>query len=254
MDCYKVLEKAFVATFMDELLPGIFHNFANPLNGIMGRAKLMQRRLNGFVRTIETRYPAIAKELSAEYGKLLSDIDSVNNESERFFNMFVVSTGKFYAIGAGAPEKLNLSRILETELAFSDFYLDFKHHVKKEVSFDPDLPELKGITSHVSMAFWLILREGMKQVRAGSQEIIRIATGYDKERVFVRLACPDDGSLANALAGSQEGKGGEKTPLACAVELLQCAFPGTEAAYDRESQQIVIGIPYHIKSGKGAGK
>ena len=42
---YALLEKVFVATFLDELIPGIFHNLANPLNGIMGRSKLMQRRL-----------------------------------------------------------------------------------------------------------------------------------------------------------------------------------------------------------------
>ena len=50
---YTHLEKKFVETFLDELLPGIFHNFANPLNGIMGRSKLMQRRLDDFVKKLE---------------------------------------------------------------------------------------------------------------------------------------------------------------------------------------------------------
>ena len=61
-DLYTHLVKKFVATFLDELMPGIFHNFANPLNGIMGRSKLMQRRLENFVRKIENRYPEIENE------------------------------------------------------------------------------------------------------------------------------------------------------------------------------------------------
>ena len=58
-DLIHILEKKFVATFLDELLPGIFHNFANPLNGIMGRSKLMQRRLDDFVKKIETVIPRL---------------------------------------------------------------------------------------------------------------------------------------------------------------------------------------------------
>ena len=43
-----LLEKEFLATFLKELMPGILHNFANPLNGIMGRSKLLQRRIDAF--------------------------------------------------------------------------------------------------------------------------------------------------------------------------------------------------------------
>ena len=35
---YRELENDFLSTFMGELMPGVLHNFANPLNGIMGRA------------------------------------------------------------------------------------------------------------------------------------------------------------------------------------------------------------------------
>jgi len=76
-DLYTHLEKKFVATFLDELIPGIFHNFANPLNGIMGRSKLMQRRLDDFVKKMETRYPSIENEMGVDYKKLISDTEFV---------------------------------------------------------------------------------------------------------------------------------------------------------------------------------
>jgi hypothetical protein len=81
-DLYAYLEKKFVATFLDELIPGIFHNFANPLNGIMGRSKLMQRRLDDFVKKMELRYPNIENDMGVDYKKLISDIHSISNESE----------------------------------------------------------------------------------------------------------------------------------------------------------------------------
>ena len=125
-DLYTHLEKLFVATFLDELIPGIFHNFANPLNGIMGRSKLMQRRLDDFVKKMEMRYPNIESELGMDYKKLISDIHSINNESEKFFDMFRIATGKFYALGTEGVEQLNLSSLIEAELGFADFYMDYK--------------------------------------------------------------------------------------------------------------------------------
>ncbi len=130
-DLYLFLERRFVDTFLDELIPGILHNFANPLNGIMGRSKLMQRRLEDFVRKIENRYPEFENETGADYKKLISDINAINNASEELFDMFRLATGKFYALGARDVERLNLSVLIEAELGFADFYLDYKHNVKK---------------------------------------------------------------------------------------------------------------------------
>ena len=111
-DTYAFLEKTFIASFLDELLPGIFHNFANPLNGIMGRSTLMQRRLGDFVKKLEDRYPEVEREMGEDYRKLLSDINAINRESEKFYDLFRVATGKFYAIGAHGVDKLSLSSLI----------------------------------------------------------------------------------------------------------------------------------------------
>ena len=253
MDLYLFLEKRFLATFLDELMPGIFHNFANPLNGIMGRAKLMQRRLEDFVRKIEIRYPEIEKEIGADYKKLISDINAINDAAEDFFDMFRSATGKFYALGARDVESLNLSALIEAELGFADFYLDYKHNVKKETHLDMGVPSITGITAYYSIAFWVLIREAAKNAQMRNEETFRIVTTSDDQWVIVSIS-HIGGSLIQGWreilfpAGVDPdrltfGTDGEKN-LIYALMLFRLAG-GAEMTYDRDADLFTIRIRYH---------
>lgn len=98
-DRFRDLEQAFVATFQHELIPGILHNFANPLNGIMGRAQILKKRIEDNLKKIHDQYPHVASEFSDIHKKILSDITSITTESDRFYNMFHDVSGKFYTLG-----------------------------------------------------------------------------------------------------------------------------------------------------------
>src|SRR5512133_786 len=101
--------EGFDATLTTELIPGIIHNFANPLNGIMGRATLMQRRTAEQVRKIQDLYPEMPSETVAGLNKILQDADSIVRESDRFFSIFRDLTTKFSALVPREEEKINLS-------------------------------------------------------------------------------------------------------------------------------------------------
>ena len=253
-DLYLFLEKRFLATFLDELMPGIFHNFANPLNGIMGRSKLMQRRLEDFIRKIENRYPEIEKETGADYKKLLSDINSINDTSEEFYDMFRLATGKFYALGARDVESLNLSVLIEAELGFADFYLDYKHSVKKEIHLDMGVPSITGITAYYSIAFWMLIREAAKNAQKRNEETFRIATTSDDQWVIVSIS-HIGGSLVRGwreilfpvgadpdllTCGTDEEKN-----LICALMLFRLAGGGVEMTHDGDADLFTIRIRYH---------
>jgi hypothetical protein len=83
---YQELDGEFLATFMGELMPGVLHNFANPLNGIMGRAKLLQRRLEDSIKKMEARFPGFAQDFGAE--KIIKDVHTISGESDRFLILF----------------------------------------------------------------------------------------------------------------------------------------------------------------------
>lgn len=251
-DLYLFLEKRFVATFLDELMPGIFHNFANPLNGIMGRSKLMQRRLQDFVRKIENRYPEIEKETSADCKKLISDINAINNESEKFFDMFRMATGKFYALGARDVESLNLSALIEAELGFADFYLDYKHNVKKEIHLDMGVPSITGITAYYSIAFWMLIREAARNAQKRNEETFRIVTTSDDQWVIVSISHIGDSlvrgwrELLYPVSADPDpltcGTDGEKN-LICALMLFRLAGD-VELTHDGDADLLTIRIRY----------
>jgi hypothetical protein len=252
-DLYLFLEKRFIATFLDELMPGIFHNFANPLNGIMGRSKLMQRRLEDFVRKIENRYPGIENETGADCKKLISDINAINDASEEFYDMFRKATGKFYALGARDVESLNLSVLIEAELGFADFYLEYKHSVKKEIHLDMGVPSITGITAYYSIAFWMLIREAAKNAQKRKEETLRIVTTSDDQWVIVSIS-HIGGSLVPGWQETLFPVGADPDPLTCgtdeeknlicALMLFRLAGGGVEMTHDGDADLFTIRIRY----------
>ncbi len=253
-EIYRFLEKQFIDTFLGELIPGIFHNYANPLNGIMGRSNLMQRRLLDFVKKIEARYPDVERELGADYKKLIADINAINNESDKFHDMFRASSGKFYAIANHGVETLNLSKLIEAEMGFSDFYLDFKHNIKKDIRLDLDVPDISGITGYYSMALWMLIRLAMSGLRDCRDKVFSIETGHQEGVVFIKIS----GMGRELMSGWKEGlvdfrissmDGTERYKLSCALLLLKQGSQDVDLSYDEDTETLTIRVPYrHAKA------
>ncbi len=179
--------EGFDATLTTELIPGIIHNFANPLNGIMGRATLMQRRTAEQVKKLQDLYPEMPAETVAGLNKILQDADSIVRESDRFFSIFRDLTTKFSALVLREEEKINLSQLIANEMRFSDFYLDFKHEVNKTLHLDDRLPEITGVYAVYSLCFAALLRRAMRVMKASPRKDFSIATGHGESAVFVTI-------------------------------------------------------------------
>lgn len=148
-EIHGVLERVFQDTFTEELVPGIVHNFANPLNGVMGRSRLLQRKLTDIMKRADAEKDTSDLENNK---KLIRDVDSIAHEADRLSDLLQTVTGKFCAIGDRTAQKVNLSELIELEMRFFDFYLDFKHSVKKTLRLDRELPEVKGAPTDYSLA------------------------------------------------------------------------------------------------------
>jgi len=196
-EIYKELESDFTSTFIHELMPGVLHNFANPLNGIMGRSKLLQRRIDETVKKINENFPETAAGLQDELQRIKNDIRSVNKESESFFEMFRDASGKFYALAAKGEERINISQLLAAEMRFSDFYLEFKHEITKNIQFDYDSIDIKGNAAELSLVFWRLIRFAMTRALKADMKDFSLTTEHDNENVFVLIkysgdAVPED--------------------------------------------------------------
>ncbi len=184
---YQALEDDFTSTFIRELLPGVLHNFANPLNGIMGRSKLLQRRLDTAIKKLNEQFPETAAAMQDEVQRITNDIRAVNKETESFFDMFRDATGKFYALATKGEERINLSHLLAAEMRFANFYLEFKHEITKKVQFDNDINEFKGNTAELSLVFWRLIRFAMAQALKSEKKEFFLVTLHNNEDVVVLI-------------------------------------------------------------------
>jgi two-component system NtrC family sensor kinase len=173
------LKTDFTATIAEELIPGILHNLANPLNGIMGRTRLLQKRMADHVRRVQAQPPSAAQDLAEGCQKAVRDVDAIAQESDRLFHLFRSISGKFYAISPSGIEPINLSLLVEAEMAFADFYLDFKHEVTKKIRLKSDLPEINGQVADFSLFLTALLRYVMDSLRGKPVKEFSISTAHD---------------------------------------------------------------------------
>ena len=191
-EIYKALENDFTSTFIHELMPGVLHNFANPLNGIMGRSKLLQRRIDDTIKKMNERYPEAVSGLRDELSRINNDIHSVNKETESFFEMFRDISGKFYSLAARGNERINLSQLLAAEIRFANFYLEFKHEISKNIDLDQNIPEFQGDISELSMALWSLIRFAMTRALKSQEKEIFLKTEHDSDNIIISIAYSGD--------------------------------------------------------------
>jgi signal transduction histidine kinase len=182
-NCYRALEKEFESTLAGEIIPGILHNFANPLNGIMGRSKLLQRKLE-----MDSTGSGSAVDYEALYPKLFRDADLISRDTDKLSHLLQNVAEKFYVINRTSVERINLSELIGMEMDFFDFCLDFKHNVKKNIDLDPEIPELKGVPAELSLSFWALLRLAMLRVKDGELRELHVSSGYADRCVRIGIA------------------------------------------------------------------
>ncbi|HPJ95705.1 MAG TPA: hypothetical protein PK022_00240 [Syntrophales bacterium] len=249
---YNALREQFLASMYDELMPGILHNFANPLNGIMGRAKLLQRRLDGHVRKIRERYPDAAFGLKEDYEKLLKDVSSINQESDKFSDLFWDVARKFQGIAEDRQEKVNLSQLLTAEMRFTDFYLSFKHEVKKNLIFKEDLPDVTGSLADYSLSFFALIRRAMTAMKNRSTKEFFISTDNDGQMVYVLLrdtGLPFSGEslrFVDELAENADlpTMSSRADGFFDACLLLKYHGARIRLSHDADFNEVVVAIPY----------
>ncbi len=193
---YLVLQKEFAETFTKDLVPGILHNFANPLNSIMGRSKLLQRRFEEVTAKITQAHPEVADQSREDFQRIKTEITAINNESEIFFDLFRSLSGKFYMLDSKGESRVNLSQLLTDEMRFFFFYLDFKHELKKTMKLNYDIPSFKGNIAELSLAFWKLIRFAVSRSLASILKEFYIETNHDNKHVSVIIR--DSGAVLPA--------------------------------------------------------
>lgn len=241
----KKIATGFDATLITELFPGIIHNLANPLNGIMGRATLMQRRMADHVKKMQDFYPELPADMAAGLKKIVQDSDSIVREADRFFSLFRDLTEKFSAIAPREQERIDLSHLIAGEMRFADFYLDFKHEVEKTIALDDQLPEITGVYAVYSLCMSGLLRRAMRGMREAEKKAFSVATRQDGRCVIVEIGDTGRFTLEEAARkeGAASGEDGAEKELHDIIALLELCGARVHRKREREWNRIIIEIP-----------
>jgi signal transduction histidine kinase len=259
VDRQKLINKiagGFDATLIAELFPGIIHNLANPLNGIMGRATLMQRRTAEHVRKMQDFYPEMPADMAAGLKKIVQDADSIVRESDRFFSMFRDLTEKISAIVLREEERINLSQLIAGEMRFADFYLDFKHDVDKTLALEEQLPEVTGVYAIYSLCLSGLLRRAMRVMKASPKKEFSIATRHVDGSVVIEICDTGEVDISEArqrpqlnaepanTASGAEGANGELLDI---ITLLEDCGARIQLQRDGGRNRMTIEVPVSVK-------
>ncbi|MCX7817073.1 MAG: hypothetical protein N2317_06150 [Syntrophales bacterium] len=236
---YKKLEEDFKSTIVSELIPGIIHNFANPLNGIMGRAQIMSRRIQQLVALIEENHPDVMNHCGELLSRLIRDVEIMNDESERFHRMFEVVGTKFQYLHYPEEVTISLTDFLKTELSFAENYLKFKHQVVKEFTLEDDLPTLRTIPAFLSVCIWAILHNAIRDIEKTQDKKLKISTLREGNRVGLKVYYPfvSNGSLNNENADVGDDC---LVPVKDIIKLLQLIGCNTSCRVEDGTQVVEI--------------
>jgi len=252
---YQALEDEFTSTFIHELMPGILHNFANPLNTIMGRSKLLQRRLDNVVKKICDIYPEAAEAVKDELDRIINDVRSVNKESEAFFELFRDVSGKFYTLTCKEKDRINISQLLAAEMRFANFYLEFKHKITKEIQLENEPPDFKGNPDELSLVFWQLIRFAMTRALKSESKEFFLETKHDQQNIVVLMKYSGEaepGESVDLINNDLQNDTAKQTSVKTgkgvlqAITILKTYSALVQFSTDDRLNTISITIPYQI--------
>ncbi|MDD5088294.1 MAG: hypothetical protein PHI18_05795 [bacterium] len=145
----------FDMAFLGSLVPGIVHNLATPMSGVLGATQLLENRiaaLTELVKNIRELDEARRDELLSISDRNRASVDILARNARHLADLLQVLVQRLTRSSAATREFYCLNDLLQNELRFLDANLTFKHKVKKQLLLAPHLPAVRCVYGHVAAA------------------------------------------------------------------------------------------------------
>ncbi len=139
-------------SFIGSLMPGILHNLATPLSGVIGATQLMEMRnadQDRIVERLESANEQAANELSALLEKNKTNLDIIGRNATQLIDLFQVMIQRFQRSSVEQKVPQSLNELVTNELAFLTANLAFKHKVRRDVQLADEPFALSMVYSHI---------------------------------------------------------------------------------------------------------
>ncbi len=114
-------------------IKGIVHNMNSPLSAVLGRAEMLQLRLN---KLKAGNYDAALNDLIE---KCLNDAEMIISNCSKVNALTSNLMQKSISCESGEPELLNLSKLLQDEIQFMNADMEFKHNISKDIHIENNI-------------------------------------------------------------------------------------------------------------------
>jgi signal transduction histidine kinase len=139
--------------FLGSLLPGIIHNFATPLSGVLGATQLLEKRastIEELVNNHDVLTQAEREELLKQFERNRTNVDILARNAKHLADLLQVLVQRINRGGSTVRDAYSLNDLLQNELRFLDAHLSFKHKVKKQVTLGSGQTVIRAVYGHVA--------------------------------------------------------------------------------------------------------
>lgn len=162
------------------LASGIAHNLNNPLQVLQGQIQLIELKREGG-----------DSRVSAE------ELARLNQQVGRMTDIVTNLMMRLRSDQASRPILVDVNELLRRDLSLLEADPFYKHHVRKELQFDPDLPQLECIPAELSQAVMNLVNNSMDAMRDVKRKVLRVRTrctfgGAILEVEDTGIGIPDD--------------------------------------------------------------
>jgi signal transduction histidine kinase len=141
--------------FLGSLVPGIVHNLATPLSGVLGATQLLEKRTETISDMLtdgqdfgETERSELLKQLDRNR----ANVDILARNARHLADILRGLVQRINRGSSGVREYYPLNELLQDELRFLDANLAFKHKVRKQVTLGAEVRTIKYVYGHVAAA------------------------------------------------------------------------------------------------------
>jgi len=141
--------------FLGSLLPGIIHNFATPLSGVLGATQLLEKRastIEELVQEHDVLTEAERDELLRQFERNRTNVDILARNAKHLADLLQVLVQRINRGSGATRDTYSLNDLLQNELRFLEAHLGFKHKVKKQITLASGLTTVRLVYGHVAAA------------------------------------------------------------------------------------------------------
>ncbi|MBI5058542.1 hypothetical protein HZB60_02035 [candidate division KSB1 bacterium] len=176
--------------FLGSLLPGIIHNMATPLSGVLGATQLLEHRAEQIQHLIDNGRDAATerRDLAAQLERNRTNVEILSRNAQHLANILHSLVQRINNTSGVSPDFYPLNDLIESEVRFLDSNLQFKHRVKKELDLHPDLPSVSFVYGQLAalideFACYAITRQDPK----AGMLTMKFKTGLSNERIELSI-------------------------------------------------------------------